>query len=84
VHEDYVEHWVRDEKPVAPCWAVFTSDAILLRAGAQFGWADRAGVVLGAVGDPQWTALDPQIENGELVANGVRRRIESCEGDVDL
>lgn len=84
VHEDYVEHWVRDDCPVTPCWAVFAHDSMLLRAGAQFGWADRTGVVLGAIGGPQWTALDPQMEDGDLVANGVRWRIEDSEGDVDL
>jgi hypothetical protein len=84
VHENYVEHWVRDDGPVAACWAVFTSDAILVGVGPRFGWADHTGVVLGAVGDAHWTALDPQIENGELVANGVRRRIEASEGDVNL
>ena len=84
VHEDYVEHWVRDDGPVAPCWAVFAHDAILLRAGALFGWADRTGVVLGAIGDSQWTALDPQIKDGDLVANGVRWRIEDSEGEMNL
>jgi hypothetical protein len=84
VHENYVEHWVRDDGPVAACWAVFTSDSILVGVGPRFGWADNTGAVLGAVGDAQWRALDPQIENGELVANGVRRRIEASEGDVNL
>ena len=23
VHADYVEHWVRQDGPVAPCWALF-------------------------------------------------------------
>ena len=44
----------------------------------------RVKEVLGEIGDPKWTALDPRIEDGDLVANGVRWRIEDSEGDVDL
>jgi len=84
VHEDYVEHWVRKDGPAAPCWAIFAEDAILLRAGAHFGWADRNGVVLDTVGGPRWTALNPCMTGNDLTANGVRRRIEDSEGDVDL
>jgi hypothetical protein len=84
VHEDYVEHWVREDGTTTPAWGLFMTDAILLRAGAHFGWADRGGVVIGVIGDAQWAALDPRMTNGELVANGVRRRIEASEGDVDL
>ena len=53
VHEDYVEHWVRQDGPVAPCWALFAENAILLRAGAQFGLADRSGVVVDTICDPR-------------------------------
>ncbi len=84
VHEDYVEHWVRGDGPAAPCWALFATDAILLRAGAHFGWAQPSGVVLGMIGDRRWTALDPHMDGSELVASGVRRHIEDSEGDVDL
>jgi hypothetical protein len=84
VHEDYTEHWARDDGPAAPCWAVFARDAVLLRAGDRFGWADPTGVVLGAIGDPQWTALGVEVQGGELVVNGVRRRIEDSEGDAKL
>jgi len=84
VHEPYVEHWVRHDGETAPNWAVFATDAILLCAGDTFGWADRHGVVLGAVGDSQWNAMGPRISDGELVANGVRRHIEDSEGDVNL
>ena len=84
VHEDYVEHWVRDEGPAAPCWGLFLDSAILLRAGTHFGWADLRGVVLGMVGDPQWTALNPRMNGNDLVANGGRWRIEDSEGEVDL
>ena len=84
VHEDYVEHWVRHGDGAETSWALFATDGILMCAGARFGWADSNGVVLGVVGDPQWTALDPRVVDGELVANGVRRRIEDSEGVVDL
>jgi hypothetical protein len=84
VHEDYVEHWARQNGPAAPCWALFAEHGMLLRVGAQFGWADRSGVVLGAIGGPQWTALDPHLNGYDLVANGVRWSIEDSEGEVDL
>ena len=84
VHEDYVEHWVRQDGAVAPCWALFAGDAILLRVGPQFGWADRSGVVLGTIGGPQWAALNPYLNGNDLVANGVRWSIEVSEGEVHL
>ena len=84
VHENYVEHWVRQGGPAAPCWALFGANAILLRAGARFGWADGRGVALGTIGDPQWSALNPHMNADDLVVNGVRWNIEDSEGDVDL
>jgi hypothetical protein len=84
VHQDYVEHWVRQDGPAAPCWALFAEHAMLLCVGAQFAWADRSGVALGAVGDPQWTTLNPHMNGNDLVANGVRWSIERSEGEVDL
>ena len=84
VHESYVEHWVRDDGPTSPSWALFTADAILLCTGGLFGWSDRRGVTVGAIGDEGWRALDPYLTDDELVANGVRRRIEDSEGDVNL
>jgi hypothetical protein len=84
VHENYVEHWVRQDDPDTPCWAVFAEHAILLRVGTHFGWADRKGVTLGPIDGPQWAALDPHMNSDDLVANGVRWKIEHSEGDVDL
>jgi hypothetical protein len=84
VHEDYVEHWVRQDGPATPCWGLFAEKAILLCAGTEFGWSDHNGVVLGSIGGPQWTALDPHIKGSYLVANGVRWRIEESEGEVHL
>ena len=84
MHENYVEHWVREGSPVAPCWTLFAADAILVRAGAHFGWADASGVVVGAIGGRQWAALDPHLNAYDLTANGVRWCIEDSEGDVDL
>ena len=84
VHENYVEHWVREGDESATNWALFATDGILVCAGDHFGWADRSGVVLGVIGDSQWAALDPRRTGGELVVNGVRRCIEDSEGDVNL
>ena len=84
VHEDYIEHWVREDGPVVPCWALFLGDALLVRAGAQFGWADDSGVLLDAIGGPRWTALNPHMNGDDLMANGVRWGVEDSEGDVDL
>jgi hypothetical protein len=84
VHESYVEHWTRDKGQAEPCWALFAADAILVCAGAQFEWADSSGVAVGVVGDSQWTVLEPRITDGELVVNGVRRRIQDSEGEVNL
>jgi hypothetical protein len=84
VHEDYVEHWVRQDGPVEPCWALFLTDAMLVCAGPQFGWADRRGVVVGEIGGAEWTALGPHMSGSELVANDVRWSIEGSEGDVNL
>jgi hypothetical protein len=84
VHADYVEHWVRQDGPAAPCWALFAANAILLRAGAQFGWAQERGVALGTIGDSAWTALNPQMDANDLVVNEVRFTIEDSEGDVEL
>jgi hypothetical protein len=84
VYEDYVEHWVRQDGPGAPCWALFAEHAMLLRVGAQFCWADRSGVVLGTIGGPQWAALNPHMNGSDLVASGVRRSIVDSEGDVEL
>ena len=84
VHEDYVEHWVRQDGAAAPCWALFAGDAILLRVGPQFGWADGNAVVLGVIGGPQWAALNPHRDGGDLVVNGVRYSIADSEGVVNL
>jgi hypothetical protein len=88
VHADYTEHWVRDLGPTTPCWAVFLrfrqDDALLMRVGGLFGWADRSGVVLGSVGGPEWTALAPCMSGDDLEANGARWSIDQSEGDVDL
>jgi hypothetical protein len=88
VHAFYTEHWVRDDGPTTPSWAVFLRfrqhDALLMRVGGLFGWADRSGVMLGSVGGPEWAALNPRLDRGEVEANGVRCSIEGSEGNVDL
>jgi hypothetical protein len=88
VHADYTEHWVRDDAPTTPCWAVFLrfrqDDALLMRVGGLFGWADRSAAVLGSVGGPEWTTLNPRLDCGEVEANGVRWSVKESEGDVNL
>jgi hypothetical protein len=89
VHSDYVEHWVRDDGPTAPRWAVFVrsragDDALLMRVGGLFGWADDSGVVVGDIGGPEWAALSPRLHGHDLEANGVRWNVEDSEGNVDL
>ena len=84
VHQPYVEHWVRRDGPAAPCWALFLENALLLRTGAQFGWADDSGVVLDTIGGAKWAALDPRVNGDDVVAHGVRYSIEDSEGDVEL
>jgi hypothetical protein len=88
VHADYTEHWVRDDGPTTPSWAVFVrfrqNDALLMRVGELFGWADRSGVVVGVFGGPEWAALNPRSDGSEVEANGVRWGIEGSEGNVDL
>jgi hypothetical protein len=89
LHSDYVEHWVRDDGAFSPCWALFVrsgdgDDALLLRVGNLFGWADRTGVMQGVVGGPEWTVLGPCMSGENLEANGVRWKVEQSEGNVDL
>jgi hypothetical protein len=89
VHCDYVEHWVRDDGPAAPCWAVLVrsgagDDALLMRVGDLFGWADYSGVVVGDIDEPEWAALSPWMHGRDLEANGVRWNVEDSEGNVDL
>jgi hypothetical protein len=93
VHADYVEHWVRDQAPASPCWALTLSagaadEALLLRVGRFFGWAcridGRAEVVVGEVDGPDWTELGANTHGSELHVNGVRWSIKESEGSVEL
>jgi hypothetical protein len=89
VHADYVEHWVRDDGPRTPRWALTlrsadSGDALLLRVGEAFGWLCSTEVVLGVVGDAEWDALAPRISEGELHANGARWTVVQSEGNTEL
>jgi hypothetical protein len=79
VHADYIEHWVRDEAPTEPCWALGLhspagDEALLLRVGGLFGWAERAGaqveIALGTVEGSAWTITDSALPHraGTLLA----------------
>jgi hypothetical protein len=89
VHADYVEHWVRDDGPRTPCWALTVrsaeaGDAVLLRVGGAFGWLCSTEVALGVVGDAEWEALAPRLSEGELHANGARWTVVRNEGNTEL
>ncbi|BBY16844.1 hypothetical protein [Mycolicibacterium litorale] len=88
VHADYVEHWVRDSGPATPCSALWltagVAHGLLLRVGGRFGWASGTSVVVGAVGDSRWNALDITTSGPRLRAGGVRWDIERTEGEVEL
>jgi hypothetical protein len=70
VHADYVEHWVRDDAPTEPCWALGLSsvagdEALLVRVGGRFGWAERVGaqveIALGIVDETSWLITDSAL-----------------------
>lgn len=88
VHVDYVEHWVRDDGPAGPCWAVWLTAgdarALLLRVGGRFGWAAADSVTVGAVGDSRWNAMAVGTSRTHLRADGVRWDVERSEGEVQL
>ncbi|MGH3581401.1 MAG: hypothetical protein ACRDUB_07425 [Mycobacterium sp.] len=87
VHEDYVEHWVREPDTTAATGALFLSGpggepALLVRAGALFGWADGAQVLIGSAGGAEYQALGIIISGKEIQANGVRWTVDQSEGNV--
>jgi hypothetical protein len=89
VHADYVEHWVRDDGPDSPRWALTlrsadAGDALLLRVGAVFGWASATAVTVAAVGGAEWEALTPKSFDDEVRVNGARWSVVQSEGDVEL
>ncbi|WP_454789357.1 hypothetical protein [Mycolicibacterium lutetiense] len=89
IHDDYVEHWVRDDGPTTPCGAMSMlaadgSRAILVRVGPVFGWLGGGEVVIDAVGGTQWAALAIDLEGDQIQANGVRWVVERSEGTVNL
>jgi hypothetical protein len=88
VHANYVEHWVRDEGPIVPRWALTlqtadAGDALLLRVGAMFGWASPTAVTLAAVGGAEWEALALNFSGDEVRVNGARWTVVQSEGDVE-
>jgi hypothetical protein len=87
VHEDYVEHWVRDDPPTGACGAAFLrgSDGaagILVRVGDLFGWASMGAVAIGAVDGREWRDLAITLSDNEAQANGMRWNIERSEGNL--
>ncbi|MCW2733921.1 MAG: hypothetical protein JWR13_4737 [Mycobacterium sp.] len=87
VHEDYVEHWVRDDDSAGSCWAVFLrapdgADGLLLRVGDLFGWAGAGAVVIGPVGGSEWEELAITVSDNEVQSSGVRWNVERSEGNL--
>lgn len=87
VHEDYVEHWVREAGPTTPCGAVFVrgpdgKPGLLVRVGALFGWAGGGTVLIDEVEGSNWAALGIKLCGNQIRANGVRWIIERSEGNV--
>lgn len=87
VHEDYVEHWVRDDAEPVPCWALFLSsglgNGLLLRVGDLFAFAGGDTVVVEPVGGPQWHELAIETSENQIQASGVRWNIDRSEGNVN-
>lgn len=88
VHENYVEHWVRDEVSAEPCGALFLTapdgaNGLLVRVGPQFGWGGGGEVVIDEVGMSRWGALDIDVVGHQVQSNGVRWFIERSEGNVN-
>lgn len=89
VHEDYVEHWVRDAGSTAPHGGLFlrTPDgdrAVLVRVGPTFGWLGGGEVAIDTVGGPRWSALAIDLGGKKIQANGVHWVVERSEGTVGL
>lgn len=89
VHEDYVEHWVREPGPTIPCGGLFLrapdgGRAILVRVGMIIGWLGAGEVVIDTVGGPRWAALVVHMEGEQIQANGVHWVVERTEGTVNL
>lgn len=86
VHEDYVEHWVRDPGPTWPVGAAFVrgpdgGTGLVVRVGNRFAWAGGDVVAIDDVGGPRWTALE--IGRAQIRANGVRWIVERIEGNLE-
>jgi hypothetical protein len=88
VHENYVEHWVREEDSREPCGALFLAGpngeaGLLVLVGARFGWAGAGRVVIDAVGGAQWKALGLAVAARQVQVDGVPWIIERMEGSVN-
>lgn len=87
VHEDYVEHWVRDDESTGPSGAVFLrapdgGDGVLLQVGPWFGWVGAGAVHVGRVSDPQWNSLSITLSDNAVQAAGIRWDVVASEGMI--
>jgi hypothetical protein len=88
VHEDYVEHWVRDEMSTEPTGALFLAtpdggNGLLLRLGDLFGWAGGGQVVIDTVASRQWHAVTAGMTTNRIQIDETHWTIERSEGDVN-
>jgi len=88
VHENYVEHWVRDPASIGECGAAFLrapdgADGLLVRVGDLFGWAGASKVTIGSVGGDEWECLAITLSDSDVQASGVRWSIERTEGNLN-
>ena len=80
VHEDYVEHWVRDAgaddavRGGVPVRGPDGGAGLLVRVGDLFGWAGGGTVLIDTVGGPRWTAA------GDRRCPTTRSRPTACAG----
>lgn len=87
VHENYVEHWVRDDGSAGAYGAAFLrapdgADGLLLHVGDHFGWAGGGEVVIGQAGGREWEELAITPSDNVIQAKGVRWTIERSEGNL--
>jgi hypothetical protein len=84
VHENYVEHWVREDRPTVPAGAQFVTAAdgtagLLVWVGDTFGWAGGGEVGIDT-GGGRWNALAAGSAGDQLDVDGMSWHIERTEG----
>lgn len=86
VHENYVEHWVRDDQGAGPIGAAYLRGAdgtvgLLLRVGGLFGWAGGGTVTIRHV--DEWSEIGITLSDNDIQYSGTRWHIERSEGNLN-